>query len=184
MLIISRKRSESLVIGDNIIVTVIQILDDKVRLGIELPKEIPVHRREVFEAIRGAASSQLRKEPTPQFGHAIIFVSDMARSIAFYRDVLGLPVRFESAKWTEFETPGCTLALHLADSPRQATSSADAIPAGVCHLSFAVEDLNTFHQEMVAKGIPCLQPPEEEDFGGRLPDMPIPMGCRSGSARR
>ena len=107
MLIISRKEHQSLVIGDNITVTVIQILDDKVRLGIELPKEIPVHRKEVFEAIRGAASSQLRKEPTPQFGHAIIFVSDMARSIAFYRDVLGLRWSdSESPKWIEFDTPG------------------------------------------------------------------------------
>jgi catechol 2,3-dioxygenase-like lactoylglutathione lyase family enzyme len=51
--------------------------------------------------------------------HTIIFVTDMARSVVFYRDVLGLPVRLESDKWTEFETPGCTLALHLADVPGQ-----------------------------------------------------------------
>ena len=52
-----------------------------------------------------------------EFSHAIIFVSDMARSVAFYRDVLGLPLRFESPEWTEFDTPGSTLALHLADGP-------------------------------------------------------------------
>jgi lactoylglutathione lyase len=69
--------------------------------------------------------------------HTIIFVSDMARSVAFYRDVLGLPVRFESDKWTEFETPGSTLALHLADLPAQKNPSPDAIPAGICQLSFA-----------------------------------------------
>ena len=55
-----------------------------------------------------------------EFSHAIIFVSDMARSIAFYRDVLGLPLRFESPEWTEFETPGSTLALHLADDSSSA----------------------------------------------------------------
>ena len=53
----------------------------------------------------------------PQFSHAIVFVSDMARSVAFYREILGLPLRSESSEWTEFETPGSTLALHLADGP-------------------------------------------------------------------
>ncbi len=84
--------------------------------------------------------------------HTIIFVTDMARSVAFYRDVLGLPVRFESPKWTEFETPGTTLALHLADLPGQAPCSPVAIPAGICHLSFAVED------EQATAGIPLRGP--------------------------
>ncbi len=124
-----------------------------------------------------------------EFSHAIIFVSDMARSIAFYRDVLGLPLRFESPEWTEFDTPGSTVALHLADVPSNAAAiCADVIPAGNCYLSFAVDDIDAFHQEMVAKGVPCLQPPEEEDFGGRLagyadPDgLPFWVGDKSGKA--
>jgi len=52
MIVIPRKKNESIVIGDDIIVTVIEIRDDKVRLGIEHPPEVPVHRREVYEAIR------------------------------------------------------------------------------------------------------------------------------------
>ena len=52
-----------------------------------------------------------------EFSYVIVFVSDMARSVAFYRDVLGLPLEFESPKWTEFETPGTTVALHIADAP-------------------------------------------------------------------
>jgi len=56
------------------------------------------------------------EQPMAEFSHAIIFVSDMARSVAFYRDLLGFPVRFESAKWTEFETPGSTLALKSGGS--------------------------------------------------------------------
>jgi lactoylglutathione lyase len=111
-----------------------------------------------------------------EFSYVIVFVSDMARSVAFYRDVLGLPLRFESDKWTEFETPGTTLALHLADAPSGAAISADAIPAGQCHLGFSVDDLDAFHQEMVAKGVPCLQPPQEEDFGGRLAGYADPDG--------
>ena len=112
-----------------------------------------------------------------ELSHAIVFVSDMARSVAFYRDLLGLPVRFESAKWTEFETPGSTLALHLADVPGNgAPISAEAIPAGVCHLSFGVDDLDAFHEKMIANGVCCLQPPKEEDFGGRLAGYADPDG--------
>jgi len=51
MLVLSRKRNESIVINDNITVVVVDVRGDKVRLGIEAPKEIPVHRREVFDKI-------------------------------------------------------------------------------------------------------------------------------------
>lgn len=52
MLVLTRQRDESIIIGDNIIVTVIDIRGDKVRLGIEAPSEVPVHRQEVYEAIQ------------------------------------------------------------------------------------------------------------------------------------
>jgi carbon storage regulator len=52
MLVLSRKKNESIVINDDITVVVIEIRGDKVRLGIEAPKEVPVHRREVYDAIR------------------------------------------------------------------------------------------------------------------------------------
>jgi len=51
MLVLSRKMNESIVINDDIMVTVVDIRGDKVRLAIEAPKEVPVHRREVFDAI-------------------------------------------------------------------------------------------------------------------------------------
>lgn len=53
MLVLSRKKNESIVINNDITVTVVEIRGDKVRLGIVAPKEIPVHRREVYEAIHG-----------------------------------------------------------------------------------------------------------------------------------
>jgi len=52
MLVLSRQRDESIFIGDNIKITIVDIRGDKVRLGIEAPSEIPVHRQEVYEAIQ------------------------------------------------------------------------------------------------------------------------------------
>jgi carbon storage regulator len=52
MLVLSRQRDESIIIGDNIVITIVDIRGDKVRLGIEAPQEIPVHRQEVYEAIQ------------------------------------------------------------------------------------------------------------------------------------
>ncbi|NLF26095.1 MAG: carbon storage regulator CsrA [Deltaproteobacteria bacterium] len=52
MLVLSRRLHESIMIGDNIIITVVGIRSDKVRLGIDAPLEIPVHRKEVYEAIQ------------------------------------------------------------------------------------------------------------------------------------
>ena len=51
MLVLSRQREESIIIGDNIVITVVDIRGDKVRLGIQAPKDISVHRQEVYEAI-------------------------------------------------------------------------------------------------------------------------------------
>ena len=51
MLVLSRQRDESIIIADNIKITIVDIRGDKVRLGIDAPKEIPVHRQEVFDAI-------------------------------------------------------------------------------------------------------------------------------------
>src|SRR5215470_8358945 len=53
MLVLSRKKNESIVINNDITLTVIEIRGDKVRLGIVHPKEVPVHRQEVFDAIHG-----------------------------------------------------------------------------------------------------------------------------------
>jgi carbon storage regulator len=52
MLVLSRQRDESIIIGDNIVITIVDIRGDKVRLGIDAPKEVPVHRQEVYDAIQ------------------------------------------------------------------------------------------------------------------------------------
>ncbi len=62
MLVLSRKSNESIVINNNIKVTVVEIRGDKVRLGIEAPKNIPVHREEIYNQINGQPS------PSPSHG--------------------------------------------------------------------------------------------------------------------
>lgn len=66
MLVLSRKKNESIIIDNEIIVIVVEILGDKVRLGIEAPKEVPVHRREVYEAIqRDLKEKEKGEDQTP-----------------------------------------------------------------------------------------------------------------------
>jgi carbon storage regulator len=63
MLVLSRQRDESIIIGDNIVVTIVDIRGDKVRLGIDAPREISVHRREVYEAIQRENQQAARIQP-------------------------------------------------------------------------------------------------------------------------
>ncbi|MFZ5832723.1 MAG: carbon storage regulator CsrA [Planctomycetota bacterium] len=65
MLVLSRKKNESIVINDDITIVVVEIRGDKVRLGVEAPKEVPVHRREVFDAIRRNEVVSRDKSPSP-----------------------------------------------------------------------------------------------------------------------
>ncbi len=65
MLVLSRKKNESIVINDDITIVVVEIRGDKVRLGVEAPKEVPVHRREVFDAIRRNEAAAANKPSGP-----------------------------------------------------------------------------------------------------------------------
>ena len=64
MLVLSRKKNESIVINNEITITIVEIRGDKCRIGIEAPVNIPVHRKEVYEAIR-KSGVPLPKPPTP-----------------------------------------------------------------------------------------------------------------------
>ena len=86
-----------------------------------------------------------------QFKYAIKFVADMDEAVKFYRDVLGLRVRFESPGWSEFVTGVTTLALHPAS---------DKNPAGKVELGFTVADVKAFWREMSAKGVLFSMPPK------------------------
>jgi len=94
-----------------------------------------------------------------KFTYAITFVADMERAVRFYRDTLGLPLKFESPGWSEFATGETTFALHPASEKN---------PAGSVELGFGVPDIQKFHQEMTAKGVKFSMPPTKQDFGGTL----------------
>ncbi len=66
MLVLSRKKNESIVVDDAIVITVVEIRGDKVRLGIEAPKEVPIHRSEIYAAIQ----AQLNADSERQAGSA------------------------------------------------------------------------------------------------------------------
>ena len=72
MLVLSRQRDESIIIGDNIVVTVVDVRGDKVRLGIEAPREVSVHRREVYEAIQreNQQAAKIRLDDARQIGNS------------------------------------------------------------------------------------------------------------------
>ena len=70
MLVLSRQRDESIMIGDNVEIIIVDVRGDKVRLGITAPKDIPVHRREIYDAIKrekglGPESKEQNGNETP-----------------------------------------------------------------------------------------------------------------------
>jgi predicted enzyme related to lactoylglutathione lyase len=94
-----------------------------------------------------------------KLGYVIEFVADMGNAVKFYRDVVGLQLKFESPGWTEFVTGETTFALHPASAKN---------PAGRVELGFNVPDLEAFYGEMSEKGVLFSMPPTKQDFGGVL----------------
>jgi len=64
MLVLSRKKNESIVIDDRIVITVVEIRGDKVRLGIQAPRDVAVHRQEVYDALRKDAAQPPIESPS------------------------------------------------------------------------------------------------------------------------
>ena len=110
-----------------------------------------------------------------RINYSIIFVSDMDRSVAFYRDAVGIPLKFESPGWTEFVTEGATLALHKSDAPPPVGEIQGAEHAGQCRAGFQVPNLDAFHKRMTEHNVPCIQQPTET-FGVRIAQFVDPDG--------
>ena len=85
--------------------------------------------------------------------YAIKFVDDMDRAITFYRDKLGLELKFQSPFWSEFATGDTVLALHPAS---------DENPAGSVELGFALDNLGDFYARREELGIHFTREPKEQ----------------------
>ena len=81
------------------------------------------------------------------------FVADMDRAVRFYRDTLGLPLKFQSPEWSEFATGDVTLALHPASERK---------PAGSVELGFHMEGLEKIHAQAAADGLRFVSAPHRE----------------------
>ena len=92
----------------------------------------------------------------------VIYVSDMERSTAFYRDTLGLPLKFSSPGWSEFNNGGTTLALHrhMGGEARSAEPA-----AGQATLVFALDDLQNAYDTLQAEGAHFSMAPQKQPSG-------------------
>jgi lactoylglutathione lyase len=114
--------------------------------------------------------------------YVMVMVSDMPRSVQFYRDKLGLGLRFESPEWTEFETGVTVLALHGGGKGK---ADAGERVAGTASIGFYVDDLNREYNELKAKGGVFTMPPtDREGEGIRLSVCLDPDGLPISIAQR
>jgi lactoylglutathione lyase len=107
--------------------------------------------------------------------YTIVFVSDMQRSVVFYRDVLGIPLKFESPEWTEFATDGATLALHASKAPEALARESALGRAGECRAGLSVKNIAEFHARMLEHKVRCFDAPKPV-FGVLLAQYADPDG--------
>ena len=106
----------------------------------------------------------------------IKFVADMGKAVKFYREILGLKLKFESPGWSEFVTGETTLALHPAS---------DKNPAGKVELGFTVADVEGFYRDMSAKGVLFSMPPTRSRISAECwPSSLIPKAHIAAWGRR
>lgn len=93
-----------------------------------------------------------------KLNYVIKYVGDMDAAVTFFRDRVGLPLKFQSPHWTEFATGETTLALHLAT---------DEHPAGTASIGLGVADIDVFYADATAAGVHFTSPPVEQ-FGAKI----------------
>jgi len=98
--------------------------------------------------------------------YIMITVSNMARSVAFYKDKLGIPMKFGTPEWTEFQTGTTTLALHGGGKPQETQKDAATHIAGACSIGFNVDNLDLVYEQLQAKGVQFVMPPTEREGEG------------------
>src|SRR5262245_54490499 len=102
--------------------------------------------------------------PAMQHMMTMVMVSDMDRSVRFYRDTLGLKLRFQSPEWSEFDAGSTTLALHGGGVPAPPQGREQI--AGRATIGFGVENVDKTFEELKGKGARVAMPPTEREGEG------------------
>jgi lactoylglutathione lyase len=112
-----------------------------------------------------------------RLSYVMVYVSDMDRSVAFYRDTLGLPLKFQSPFWSEFATETVALALHGGAKPAD-NPVHGAAPAGTVQIGWSVTDLDTVVTMLKERGVRfVMEPKDQVEEGIRLAVFLDPDGC-------
>lgn len=99
MLVLSRKRNEQIVINNNITITIVEIRGDKVRIGVDAPYDIPVHRREVHEAIRSENNLVITEEKVEEALELGWTINEMS---LHFQPPASHPARGWAAVWKQY----------------------------------------------------------------------------------
>jgi lactoylglutathione lyase len=115
----------------------------------------------------------------PRLAYSILFVSDLGRSIAFYRDTIGLPFRFSNESYAEFATEGAKFALYARPRlpellGREAPPGRVPWPQG--EVAFFADDPDAEHDRLRRAGVEVLAPPTDRPWGERTLHLADPDG--------
>jgi catechol 2,3-dioxygenase-like lactoylglutathione lyase family enzyme len=101
-----------------------------------------------------------------QIDYVMIGVSDMDRSVGFFKDTLGMPLKYKTNEWTEFQTGATTLALHLSNPRIISATPQREMVAGTSTIGFIVSDLDKTYQELKAKNVRFVMEPKTREQEG------------------
>jgi len=109
--------------------------------------------------------------------HVAIIVRDIEQALLFYRDTLGLTLKFTSPGWTEFVTGTTTIALHVVGGGGEQSPTPQSLPpAGQAHIGFMVDDLEATYEALKAQDVVFSLPPKTQNSGARLAVLHDPDG--------
>jgi lactoylglutathione lyase len=114
-----------------------------------------------------------------RLGYAILFVSDLERSIAFYRDAIGLPFRFANESYAEFATEGAKFSLFARASLPEligVEAPAGEAPWPQGEVAFFCADVDAEHDRLASAGVRILAPPTDRQWGERTLHVADPDG--------
>jgi catechol 2,3-dioxygenase-like lactoylglutathione lyase family enzyme len=101
-----------------------------------------------------------------QIDYVMIGVSDMDKSVGFYKDTLGMPLKYKTNEWTEFQTGATTLALHLSKPRIISAAPQREMVAGTSTIGFTVSDLDKTYQKLKAKNVRFVMEPKMREQEG------------------